>query len=279
MSAQLHEGQLVDRDAVEIGGLYEKARTSLVDSVKHQIECGLRLNAKKEELGHGAWLPWLKTNAHVLGFKTDRTAQMLMKAAKGVEDNPKLTSDLDEVQAAQISRKVWGNDRAHVANNSGENEWYTPQQFIVAAREVMGGIDLDPASCALANETVQAEAFYTAEDNGISQDWYGNVWLNPPYAQPLIAQFAAAVVSKRKKYDAACVLVNNATDTEWLQSMLEICDAACFVRGRIKFMDKRGQPSGAPLQGQVVLYFGDAADRFCNVFSSFGWVCGARKNS
>ena len=42
----------------------------------------------------------------------------------------------------------------HVANNSCNNEWYTPPKFIEAAREVMGSIDLDPATSKVAQETV-----------------------------------------------------------------------------------------------------------------------------
>src|SRR2546430_17584816 len=63
------------------------------------------------------------------------------------------------------------------------NEWYTPSKYIETAREVLGSIDLDPASCELANRTVKADKYYTKEDDGLSKEWHGNVWLNPPYGK------------------------------------------------------------------------------------------------
>jgi hypothetical protein len=162
----------------------------------------------------------------------------------------------------------------HVSNNSGENEWYTPPEYIEAARATMGIINLDPASSEIANETVRASAFYGIEDNGLAQDWHGNVWMNPPYAQPAVAEFCQKLVDSCVTGDVvqACVLVNNATDTAWFHTLLTVATALCLVKGRIHFLDPNGDPSGAPLQGQIVLYAGENVLKFAEQFKPFGPV-------
>lgn len=161
----------------------------------------------------------------------------------------------------------------HVARATGENEWYTPVCYVETAREAMGSIDVDPASTEIGNRIVKATRYYTAEDNGLTKEWIGNIWMNPPYAQPLIADFCNLLVEKYKNGEIkqACVLVNNATETNFFQNMLLVCSAVCFIKGRVKFIGKNGN-SGTPLQGQTVLYFGIGIDKFVRCFSEYGVV-------
>jgi len=67
-----------------------------------------------------------------------------------------------------------------VQHLSESNDWQTPEYIVNPARELMGGIDLDPASCLVANETIKAKRIYDVADNGLTKLWSGKVFLNPP---------------------------------------------------------------------------------------------------
>ncbi len=61
----------------------------------------------------------------------------------------------------------------HALTSSASNEAYTPPDVLEAARHALGGtIDLDPASCAVANEEVRAGFIYTADT---TRAWDGSV--------------------------------------------------------------------------------------------------------
>jgi DNA N-6-adenine-methyltransferase (Dam) len=156
---------------------------------------------------------------------------------------------------------------------TGETEWYTPAEFLTAARAVMGSIDLDPASSIQAQQTVQASAFHTIEDSGLAHEWRGRVWLNPPYRQPYIAEFVAKIVGEVEagRVTEAIMLTHNYTDTEWFHRGFAACSAICFTRGRVKFVDVNGEIA-APTQGQSFFYFGRNVAKFEHVFGEYGAV-------
>lgn len=164
--------------------------------------------------------------------------------------------------------------RPHVSHNSGNNEWYTPEEYINAARATMGEIDLDPASSLIANEVVQAKAIFTADDDGLAQEWRGRVWMNPPYSSDLVGRFAEKMVDSfvDGTVTEAVVLVNNATETAWFQQLACEASAICLPARRVRFWKPSGD-TGAPLQGQAILYLGNNVDRFGEEFQHMGIIC------
>lgn len=162
----------------------------------------------------------------------------------------------------------------HVANNSGDPEWYTPEKYIEAARDVLGSIELDPASSELANEHVQAAQYYTEEEDGLEQPWGGKVWLNPPYSSGLIEPFTRKLCGAYNRGDVpeAVLLVNNATETKWFQRVLQHASAVCLPKGRIRYINPDREETNSPLQGQAFLYLGDALGQFANTFEQFGTI-------
>ena len=169
--------------------------------------------------------------------------------------------------------------KAHVAQATGNNEWYTPQQYTTAARDVLGRIDLDPASCSTANAVVGATTYYTQEQDGLAREWHGRVWLNPPYSVDLLSPFISKLASEYEvgNVTEAIILTNNATETKWFAALAQIATHLCLLRSRIKFWHP-DKTKAAPLQGQVIAYVGAHGDRFAKVFADFGMVVKIEKD-
>ncbi len=206
-----------------------------------------------------------------LGFtpKQVERFEKLAKHPKIVEQAKAEARENDDiVSRSSVLEKIKQASKPHVAYNSGNNEWYTPSELIESARLVMGSIDLDPATSELANEVVKAETIYTIDDDGLKKEWFGNVWLNPPYSSGLIEKFIVKLNESDIKQ--AIVLVNNATETNWFNDLIENASAVVFPKGRVKFYTP-DKTVGAPLQGQALIYFGDNFVKFMREFEQYGW--------
>lgn len=161
---------------------------------------------------------------------------------------------------------------APVSHREGydSDEWYTPGWVLQSALAVMGQIDLDPASCELAQEVVQAGLYWTKKQDGCHMTWFGRVWLNPPYSAPgafvdkLLDEYMAGNVQQ------ACVLLNNATETRWFQRLLARFPV-CFFSQRLAFWRHDHEDVGAR-QGQALFYLGADVEKFVEVFGEHGIV-------
>jgi ParB family chromosome partitioning protein len=195
------------------------------------------------------------------------TGEIAVSAAAEIARLPK------EEQAEAVEQKT-----VNRTSFTGNNEWFTPPEYVELARKVLGTIQVDPASHPEAQRTVKAKTFFTEADNGLAQKWCGKVWLNPPYAQPAIGDFAEKMIAEREagRVSEAIMLTHNYTDTAWFQKLASAATAICFTRGRIKFVSPDGRVA-APTQGQAFFYFGARLQTFTAHFADVGFVVEVRQ--
>lgn len=171
-----------------------------------------------------------------------------------------------------------------IATDDGD-ECYTPPEWVDLARDVLGGvIDLDPFSCAIAQRTVQAAAFFTKENSALDKDWNGRVWFQPPYSSPLIADAVNKLLYEieQSRVTAVVGLTNTCTASAWWQTLSMRSHRVMFPRHRINFLRPIGGDEVAQQKGnradQTFFYYGPDPHRFEYVFGEHG-VFGAMKGN
>jgi len=146
-------------------------------------------------------------------------------------------------------------------------EWLTPSDFLSLVYAMLGHLDLDPCSSSRTDPNVCASAHYTAEDDGLSQEWHGQVFMNPPYGRELADWITKLVAEYRAGHvTEAIALVPSRTDTAWFRELRDF--PRCFINGRMRFS---GYETAAPFPSMAV-YLGDDPVTFSNIFSTIGDV-------
>ena len=236
-----------------LGARFDAAASRLRSDV---YELGEMLVEAKELCDHGEWLPWLARRG-----VAERTAQQWMALTRS-------HSRAEWLAAGSMSALGFGEKSADSADfargkpgqrgaqnaldewNAGireahTDEMWTPPEITDWAAACMGGIDLDPASCAEANEAVGAARIYTAADDGLdaAREWAGRVWLNPPFnggrlrlfCRRLLAELAEGTVT------AAVMLCPQVGGSTWPDEAAAAADWWAPLRQHIKWLG----PSGA----------------------------------
>ena len=157
---------------------------------------------------------------------------------------------------------------------NSNDEWYTPPFIIEKVYEVLGFINLDPASNKIAQEWIKADLFYTKEDDGLTKDWKGKIWCNPPYSASLIKKFTNKFLEEYMNGNMVegIMLTNSSTDSQWNLPLSKGLQA--YTNGRISFLQPDLTEKGKGSRGSLFTYFGPNPKKFIEVFTKndFCWV-------
>jgi hypothetical protein len=201
---------------------------------------------------------------NILGEK--KTGRILAK------ENAAATVEIDGlgIKISYSELTPWS-EANNVHFSSESVEWYTPPEIIERVRTTLGEISLDPASCDEAQRVVNAICHLTQKQNGLSGNWSGKVFLNPPYGkeigkwiEKLVAEYEAKAISE------AIALVPARTDTEWFQKIAPY--TLCLVKGRLKFWNSQGEADNNASFPSAVVYLGKSNLKFVENFSDLGGI-------
>ena len=141
----------------------------------------------------------------------------------------------------------WGDCRImnKILHSSESVEYGTPQATYDALNSVFG-FTLDPCST---DENHKCDNYYTAIDDGLTQDWGGHiVFMNPPYARGVLEKWLKKAYSESRKPRTTVVcLIPARTDTQWFWDYA-MKGEVYFIRRRINF---NGLKSGAPFPSVI----------------------------
>jgi phage N-6-adenine-methyltransferase len=161
-------------------------------------------------------------------------------------------------------------------------QWNAPKNYIEAVRKVMGGIDVDPASSDIAQTVVKAKTFYTAENDGLTKEWHGRVWINPPYSKGLLTKFVDKLleeIAAGRTQQAILLVQSSSVGTAWFNRVTEASNSFCLPSKRIFFWSPDAPDGFTPngnkaglMFGSVIFYFGSKSKQFEAVFKKFGTI-------
>ena len=154
---------------------------------------------------------------------------------------------------------------SHQSAAMGKDEWLTPPWVL----ERLGSFDLDPCS-PISRPWDTARQHYSVLDNGLSKQWHGRVWCNPPYGLE-----AAQWLDRCFAHGNAIALIFARTETSmFFRHVWGRADGLLFLEGRLYFHHVTGvrasANSGAP---SVLVAYGSAnAECLKNCGIGGAWV-------
>ncbi len=183
-------------------------------------------------------------------------------------DETKLVQDYEDPSDI-LFNTVWS---WMAGQKAGVQSFFTPPELIAAAREAMGGIDLDAASEPLANRTHRIPDFFHTGRSAFHNDWAGRVWLNPPYGDN--APWFNCIqryVSTGAVTQLCMISPMWAFQTGIARPVMELSSGLMLLSPTPKFWGNVDANRTGTNQPHGIIYIGDDHARFHRAFSEWGF--------
>ena len=176
-------------------------------------------------------------------------------------------------------------------HSSNSDEWYTPVYICYAVGDMLGQIDLDPASCEQANSRIQAKHIIGAEHDSLKQDWHAwtkatrpiSIYLNPPggkvgnQSQAFLFWEKLMELRASSSLEHAIVMAFNInqlaiTQQSKYHAMTEF--PICIPQKRIQFISSGGKKNN-PAHNNCIVYVPGTvnhSNRFLDIFKHIGAI-------
>jgi len=159
------------------------------------------------------------------------------------------------------------------------DEYATPPSIWRPISRALEGFDLDPASGA--ESTPIAETRYTKDDDGLSQQCFGSVWVNPPFGDKSGTGECgrekwlrkARQESNRDGVDQIVFLLPVDTSTNWFHKHVVEAETICFLSRRPQFEGESVHTGFACM----IFVYGDCPDELADTLEGMGAVFRGRE--
>lgn len=135
----------------------------------------------------------------------------------------------------------------HQSRRAVTTEWLTPPDILKS----LGPFDLDPCAPVTSPWRIAAK-HYTRLDDGLAKEWFGRVWLNPPYGRETHRWLA-----RLADHGNGIALIFARTETcQFFDYVWPTASAVMFLKGRLHFHrpDGRRAPRNAGAPSVLVAY-------------------------
>ncbi|WP_170845487.1 DNA N-6-adenine-methyltransferase [Halorientalis persicus] len=151
----------------------------------------------------------------------------------------------------------------------GSNERGTPRWLARRLSDAVGGFDLDPATRSETEPFPIAEHRFTPADNGLKQDWFGAVYVNPPFERGVIDEWAEKIHTEANRESVqliVCLIASTGLSADWFEEHIADADYLCALNQRLSFSNTSGSSPFAPL----LAAFGAVPDSLLETFDDIG---------